>query len=619
MPEATRNCLHKPERKQSYKQSRRVLCFVSPMSERARKECMDSMDDSTTSLLPALLGAAARPSESVLVGQTDEGAYLEVSHEHFERHTVVFGASGYGKTYFSYLVAKAQIEQGCSVVALDPKKETIRALRGACEQAGVPAERVVTIDASDPASIPGMNPFRTGNDPAETVAEMLGLFPIAENAPRVKQFLTHAVTLAAWHGRSLREVPELLWDDALRETVLASATVAPPDEVYEETERFFRRRFPSLSTKDREGSILALETRFTELLGNRLFLRMLNAEQNTVDFASLFREPGAVLATLGKGGGLSPDGRKLLGGLLIHLLDAASARRPGDRPVVLWLDEVGAQSRLIADSLRDIVNLARQRKIRLLFAAQHPGQLPESLRQDVLESSAVKAFFHAGGDSARATAQTLAEYDEEEEDDGYEEIAPYRGRLYAWSAYTGGIAPLIAGSPPPFGHLYVDTDDPGDDLQRFCRYAAGARPPALLEDGTLARDAFSGLPAGSVRIWWDRGEAWAEVRPPQREPPRKTNWAAVLRRLEVGEAVVTIGTSLPQVLQVSEVALPQDASPAYVEASRRATAAPRTVQASPPPGKAPVSSASEPAQIPTQTPAQEPAQKTRVRRDRSVD
>jgi hypothetical protein len=226
--------------------------------------------------------------------------------------------------------------------------------------------------------------------------------------------------------------------------------------------------------------------------------------------------------------------------------------------------------------------MARESGIRLLVAGQHAGQIADGAREDILASSAIKAYFNPGGNPVEDVARLLADRERLAEGDFPEDMPPlpppYRGKLLAASLDDplGGAAPVRASTPPPSAPLPVDLANPGATIKRFLRHAPGVVPPAYLEDGRRASDAFAGLPPGSrAFLQWRSGVAHAEVHIPPAcalpsSPSARDRWAAALRTLGMGEAVVLVGSRPPQVVRVTRIAPPADAPRDYVEASQAA-------------------------------------------------
>ncbi len=545
----------------------------------------------------------------ILVGNyQDTGEPALFPEEALKRHALFFGASGSGKTYLSYLVAREQLARGASLVVLDPKRKTIQRLRGACAEAKLPPERVVTIDAAEPENAPGFNPFRSKTSrPNSTAKAVLELFEKtgALTGDRMATFLTHAIRVAAWHGLPLGDVPRLLHDPAFLDSILSSPTFHPtlPGDLYSHSFAYFRGRFAQMRSADRDSSIQSVETKFTQLMGSELFLRLFNARENTVDFDRLFLKQGAILVSLETGGGdgdLTESDASLLAGLVIHFLFAAAKRGNGKVPVVLVVDEIRKLSGFLEEGLRDVVNMAREANVRLLAAAQHAGHLPDGVRQDILLSSAVKAYFHAKGESGEANAKDLAAATPPEpEEPEPVETPPVRVRLYARREGYHDIQPLCADYPPPRNPLPVDVTDPQWSVHRFVAYDPDARPPLYLENGAEATPLFRQFPPDHVFLQWEGQRAYVIVkkplppkpkRLPGRERPMKERWTGTLAGLGNGEAVFVVdGVSggAPRVAAVTRFSPPQDAPVWFLKRSAQAARAVVNVVGAAPQGVAP--------------------------------
>jgi hypothetical protein len=514
------------------------------------------------------------------------GEPVSVPDEALAQHAALFGGSGFGKTYLSHILCREQLRRGASLVAVDPKPATIRRLRSACAEAGLPPDRVVTVMAEEAHAAPGMNPFLFGGRPearAALVYDLLDRLVGFDAGPRIEQYLTYAVRVAAWHGLALGDVPRLLHDDAFRRAVLGWPSLHPVSEVYDEAASFFEGRFLSYSASNRETTTQSIETRFTKLLNNSLFLRLFNATTNTVHFEPLFSRQGAVLVCIGEGHGVTASAARLLGALTVHALYAAAAsRQSGDLPVVLLCDEIRKIGGALEEGLRDVTNMARESGIRLLVAGQHAGQIADGAREDILASSAIKAYFNPGGNPVEDVARLLADRERLAGGEALEDTPhlppPYRGKLLAASLDDplGGAAPIRAATPPPSAPLPVDLENPGATIKRFLMHAPGVVPPAYLEDGRRASEALAGLPPGSCAfLQWRTGIAHAEVHVPPASslhptPSARDRWAATLRTLGMGEAVVLAGNAPPQVVRVTRINPSADAPRPYVEASRNA-------------------------------------------------
>ena len=348
------------------------------------------------------------------------GNGLEVSASAFclDRHACLFGASGSGKSRLALHLITEQVRRGCSVVAFDPKRETVARLLQCVQDAGLPPERIVLLDPSDPdAPVPGWNPLQTDIPPAQAAYDFVSTLAQKHSdswGPRLEGILTAALVLLAAHGLSLYELPALLGRPEFGAGL--AARPLPPNVLLPgggraaatQARAFFAHEFLSWAKADRIRAVDPVLNKTRALLGSDFLQALLCARRNTLDLASLWRTPGAVIVHL-DGTALGDDGASLLGGLLAHHLFRTSMRQtPGPIPVVLALDEIAAQEKFIGAALTDIVTQARGQGLRLLAASQHLAGLSGGLRAALLGNTAVRIFFRLGPEDARAIAGVLA-------------------------------------------------------------------------------------------------------------------------------------------------------------------------------------------------------------------
>lgn len=335
-----------------------------------------------------------------------------------DRHACVFGASGSGKTRLALQLITEQARRGCSIVAFDPNRETVGRLLQCVRDAGLPPERIVLLDPGDSdAPVPGWNPLRTDNPPAQAAYDFVST--LAEKhrdswGPRLEGILTAAVVLLAAHGLSLYELPALLSRPEFGAGL--AALPLPPNVLLPgggraavtQARAFFARDFVSWSKSDRAKAVEPVSNKTRALLGSDFLQALLCARRNTLDLASLWREPGAVIVHLDRAT-LGDDGVSLLGGLLTHhLFRTAMRQTPGPVRVVLALDEIAAQEEFIGTALTDVATQARGQGLRLLAASQHLTGMSAELRAALLGNTAVRVFFRLGPNDARTVAGTLA-------------------------------------------------------------------------------------------------------------------------------------------------------------------------------------------------------------------
>lgn len=519
--------------------------------------------------------------DGIRIGTTQFGEEVWAREDMLQRHTLLFGSTGYGKTSLAHLLIREQMARGASLVAIDPEPSSLGSLRALCQDADVPPERVVALDPSDPAHVPPFNPFRSSIPPMEVVSKVFDLLASTENAPRVQEYVLNALVVAAWHGLPLDGVMRLLRDDDYREAVLRSETVHPYDELYQRSVDYLEKDFGPQLPQERQSTVTSSGLRLNRLTDHLFFLRGFNADSNDVDFARLFTEQGAVLANLGNGTGLRDDSRRFLGTLLVRLLDAASASADGDRPVILAIDEAAFLLPLIEGAVKDIVNMARKRDIRLVISTQYPGDIPASLQGALKTNSQVKAFFHDSGDEAQATARYVRSQAASDLPALPLPVTEKKMALLSprWDTKADHPLPFAAywdgkdRDLPPHLPLRVRKGEAAKAIKDFVSWAYGHNPPVRLEDGQDAQEVFDAMPDGSVRLVWQRNGkrfyGYALFDPP--EPPKplpESYWLNRIRTLDIQEAVVIVGSDPPKECRIDPVATRRDADGWYVAESR---------------------------------------------------
>jgi hypothetical protein len=562
-------------------------------------------------------------SRQIHIGTDPDGGVVSVPEEAFKQHAVVFGGSGFGKTFFSYILAVEQMKQGASLVVVDYKREGVRRMLGACEALRIDPRRVHLIDSAEPGNAPGMNPFLVeGVSPEESAADFMTLYErsVGFSGPRMKTFLDHAVRIIAWHKKTIFEIPHFLINRDFREALLKEPTDFPKNELYQLSQPYLLGRYMSYSPSDRDGSIQALEVALDNFARSRLLLRLFNAPRNTVNLDAFFTEQRILLVNFGPGGGMNEASGMFLAAFAVNQLMAAAARGAMNnphqrRPVVLMADEFRKISGFMEEGLRDVANMSRERGIRLLIAAQHPDQIPEGMRADLRVSSAVKAFFNPGDDTTESAAKYLSivcpdpgaedEAEELREEEDYSHVAPYRGKVLAENEYypKDGLIDVEAyeyendsGSGEwvmvdedevdrmdaeaekrlNMSTIVVDPNDTNATIRAFMADVPEYLPPLFLGDARKVSNVARELPYGCVRLFWKDGVAFAHVEVPK--PVRKQTtskpsnrsarefWNSELNRLQISQAIVNITGTVPQFVDVTPIQPQTDASQQYADA-----------------------------------------------------
>ena len=360
----------------------------------------------------ALVGIAAQPEADPTAG------IFSVPDWALQRHTYLFGATGGGKSRLALHLISEHLRQGGSALILDPKSQTIAHVLERCRAARLDPERIVVLDPADPSSgIPGWNPLLTALPPAQSAGDLVAILKESSESwgPRLSDILINALILLGAYCLSLYEAPRFLTRPDYRSALLRLPL--PPDAkagyrseaarshtsggaAVMEARAFFDHEFSAWPRSDQAKAVAPVLTRIRSLLGSDFLQPLLCARRNTLDLPSLWQRPGAVLVHLDRTA-LGDDGARLLGGLLAHQMERTALRSPGPVPVLLALDELGAQERFIGSALKGIVSVSRSQNLRLLAATQHLAGLSAELRESLLINAGVQVAFQTGHDDAR--------------------------------------------------------------------------------------------------------------------------------------------------------------------------------------------------------------------------
>ncbi|HEX4402832.1 MAG TPA: DUF87 domain-containing protein [Galbitalea sp.] len=318
-------------------------------------------------------------------------------------HALLIGRTGSGKSVvMSHLILDA-IDDGRSVLVIDPKGDLIS--REILPR--IPAIRRDDVVVIDPMSdLPvGINPFAEPGS-AELIAD--GLLAVFKTVyadswgPRLEDILSSALlTLARTKGSTLAMLPALLTDAAVRRRLTKSLH----DPVGLEP---FWHSYEAMSPEQRAQVIAPVLNKLRPYLLRSSLRRTLGQADPKFSLSELFSKRRIVLVNLNKGL-LGAEGARLLGSLVVSqvwpLILNRAAVPPERRHIVnVFIDEVQDYLALPTD-LADAFAQARGLGVGFTVAHQYRRQLPGALLAGLDSNARSVIAFGLDHDDAVAVAK----------------------------------------------------------------------------------------------------------------------------------------------------------------------------------------------------------------------
>jgi hypothetical protein len=354
------------------------------------------------------------------------------------RHTIVLGASGSGKTTLLARWGAEAVGAGRIVVAIDVHGDLGPALVALLPEEG--RRRVVAVDAGECAlPVPGVDVMgESGRSEAPRIVAALrrGSDDGGEVywGFRLERIFDHFVRLVLEEGGNLRDLYDLLTDDARREAARLSTRDAAQARFLDDLRGILRRNPEFLWPAAARLSKVALVEDLARIVapaGEGLAIDELLAQGRSM----IFRLPL---------GALGPEGAQLAATLLLaRIYFGRTSEGPGaGRPILLLVDE----AQTVAPSLlAEILSDGRKFGIMAVVATQYPGRLDGRLR----DAAAGAVSTHLVLRTPRAGAAAVAPW-----------VGLPAGAAAEWlpqlsdGAHVGGLPhqerPLLR-PPPPVG------------------------------------------------------------------------------------------------------------------------------------------------------------------------
>ena len=309
-------------------------------------------------------------------------------------HMYIIGKTGVGKSSLIGNLTRQDLAAGRGFALLDPHGDLVEDL-----WAGMPdelRERVVYLNAPDPAQPYGYNPLRRVRADKIPLAASGLLETLKKQWPdawgvRMEHVLRNCLfALLEREGSTLPDILRLFDDEDFRAGVVRR--VGNPV-----VRHFWELEFENYPPRLRADAIAPIQNKLGALLSDPTLYRILVTPSVDLHLRALMDVGGALLVNLAKGR-LGEESSALLGGLLVSTLGLAGLSRaeaPASerRPFFVYADEFQTFTTL---SFVSMMSELRKYGVGLTLAHQHLDQLDLENRSAVLGNAGSLIAFRLG-------------------------------------------------------------------------------------------------------------------------------------------------------------------------------------------------------------------------------
>lgn len=344
--------------------------------------------------------------------QTDSRTWTQsvaIPHAALDRHALITGASGSGKSRLLERLLVEQLCTGASAVVIDPKGETIQHMISHARRIGLAPKHVILFSPSRNNGVPGWNPFLVDLPVAQVVGDVVSVIERSSSStgPRMRDLLYNITTIAVTFRLSIYEITKLLTHDDYRER-LARKQPDHASYAFAEALEYVQRELNGWSRAERLSAIQPVLNKIRSLVQIDYLRALLCAKENTINLARLWQDQLLILVHLDRTA-LGDEGARLLAGLLSSLLFRTALRqRGGNCHVCLAIDELATVESFVEQTITDILAQARSQRLRLICACQFMAQISTELQAAVLGNTAIQATLRVSPVDARLIGTWLA-------------------------------------------------------------------------------------------------------------------------------------------------------------------------------------------------------------------
>jgi energy-coupling factor transporter ATP-binding protein EcfA2 len=318
-------------------------------------------------------------------------------------HMYVIGKTGVGKSTLLQTLALQDFEAGRGFALVDPHGDLVEPL--AKEIAARAPDRLVYLDATDPAQPYGYNPLRRVRDDKIPLAvsglleTLKKLWPDAWGVRMEHMLRSTLYTLLERDDAKLPDMLRVYSDDDFRKAIVR-------DIRNDVVKQFWEGEFNNYPTRLRAEACAPIQNKLGALLSDPTLYRILVEPKIDLHFRSLMDEGKILLVNMSKGR-LGEDSALLLGSLVVSTLALAAFSRAESapdtrRPFFVYLDEFQNVTTLM---LANMMSELRKFGIGLILAHQYLHQLDPNIRHAIFGNAATLISFRVGAEDAPLLAK----------------------------------------------------------------------------------------------------------------------------------------------------------------------------------------------------------------------
>jgi hypothetical protein len=340
--------------------------------------------------------------------QTHEPYFLPL--QDLFSHAVIWGPPGKGKTNLLLTSCFANLIHipNATVILGIQKGDAGAQARDLVIQSGM-LKRLIIFDPSDQEYVCGFNPLKPNGLTIATHAKQVRESLLAgwnqfnaDQTPLLARFLFLSLYIARELELTLASALAVLRDAQFRHRVIPQITNPHLQDAL--------RAFDSLPSRQQSEQVMSAVNRLESFVLDPGISHILNAQENTLDFAEVLKQKQIVILNLELYRPFRPADCSLLSKLLVNSLISSVFERPKNKrsPVFLLLDE----ATWVSEDLAVATQLGRELKLSVILSHQHPNQLllengDTKLRDAIMECTRTKIVF--GGLSTKILRELTPE------------------------------------------------------------------------------------------------------------------------------------------------------------------------------------------------------------------